>query len=73
MIGPVEQRLSTRPGTPNFIGAATSGFTNDLDNLNLPHTKTFVMPSLHGMLLSIYSAFMSLITHHLYILISPRP
>jgi hypothetical protein len=50
MEGPLEQVLE-HPKSPDFIDAATSGFTYDslagLDYLQYPHTEAFGMPSIH--------------------------
>jgi len=58
MIRPIEQVSDTRPRTSDFLA--------DLDNVNIPHTEDVIMP-LPGMSLSIYSAFVSLITHCVHI------
>ncbi|KAH9982760.1 hypothetical protein BGW80DRAFT_1453584 [Lactifluus volemus] len=50
MEGPLEQVLE-HPKSPDFIDAATSGFTYDslagLDYLQYPHTEAFGMPSIN--------------------------
>jgi hypothetical protein len=55
MEGPLEQVLE-HPKSPDFIDAATSGFTYDslagLDYLQYPHTEAFGMPSIHRTSLS---------------------
>jgi hypothetical protein len=56
MEGPLEQVLE-HPKSPDFIDAATSGFTYDslagLDYLQYPHTEAFGMPSINRTSLSI--------------------
>jgi hypothetical protein len=51
MGAPLEQVLEC-PESPDFIDAATSGFTYDslagLDYLQYPHTEAFGMPSVHS-------------------------